>query len=441
MKSQSIQFQRKRKFLIVLPLLVFPFVTLMLWSLGVIGSPKTTSKQVVQKGFNMNLPNASPPRDSNWNKLQFYQEADKDSARYKSLLRNDPYFQLASKKKTDISNSNTQLTESTAGTDFKLSYDPYPTNRANGKDPNEEKVYKKLAELNNELNKINTPEDDGKEKALKENDGSVLVNAGEIDRLENMMQMQSSNGEDAQLNQLNGMLEKILDIQHPDRVKDKIKSQSEENKKQVFPVTVNSEPVQISLLENRHVIEKNVLDDTSRSSNYQFEKNAFYSLIENGISDEVQTDIRATIPETQTLVNGATVKLCLSHDIYIQGVLIPKGGFVFGTASLNIERLTIDISSIQYKNSIFPVALSVYDMDGILGIYMPGAITRDVAKQSTDQAIQSLSIATLDPSIGAQAASAGIQAVKALIGKKVKLVKVTVRSGYEVLLRDRNKQN
>lgn len=389
----------------------------------------------------MNLPNASPPRDSNWNKLQFYQEADKDSARYKSLLRSDPYFQLASKKKTAIPDSNAQLTESTVGTDFKLSYDPYPTNRANGNDPNEEKVYKKLAELNNELNKINAPEHDEKEKVLKENDRSALVDTGEIDRLENMMQqMQSSDGEDAQLSQLNGMLEKILDIQHPDRIKDKIKSQSEANKKEVFPVAVNSDPVQISLLESRLPQERSVLGDALRSINYQVEKNAFYSLTEDGFSDDVHTDIRATIPETQTLVSGATVKLCLSDDVYIQGIFIPKGGFVFGTASLNSERLTIDISSIQYKNSIFPVALSVYDMDGMQGIYIPGAITRDVAKQSTDQAIQSLSIATLDPSLGAQAASAGIQAAKALIGRKVKMVKVTVRSGYEVLLRDVNKQ-
>ena len=76
------------------------------------------------------------------------------------------------------------------------------------------------------------------------------------------------------------------------------------------------------------------------------------------------------------------------------------------------------------------------DLDGIAGIYIPGAITRDVAKQSTDQAIQSIRLASLDPSVGAQAASAGIQAAKSLIGRKVKLVKVTVKAGYRVLLRD-----
>ncbi|HRQ48982.1 MAG TPA: conjugative transposon protein TraM [Agriterribacter sp.] len=440
-QMQTIQFQRKRKFLVVLPILVFPFVTLMLWALGIVGSPKTTAKQVVQKGFNMDLPDASPPKDSNWNKLQFYQEADKDSARYRTMMRNDPYFHLSHKKEASLPDSNIQLTESIVGNGFKPKYDPYPTLPVNGKDPNEEKVYKKLEELNSELNKINTSGQDEKENTVGLKSSSSPVNTDDIDRLESMMQqMQSSESDDPQLSQLNGMLEKILDIQHPDRVKDKIKSRSELNKSQVFPVTVNNDPVQVSLLENKRYTERDVLSDTLRTSNYQIEKNAFYSLTEDGLANEVQTDIRATIPETQTLVSGATVKLRLSDDIYIGGILISKGEFVFGTASLNGERLLIAISSIQYKNSIFPVALSVYDIDGMQGIYMPGAITRDVAKQSTDQAIQSLSIATLDPSLGAQAASAGIQAAKSLIGKKVKLVKVTVRSGYEVLLRDDNKR-
>jgi len=44
--------------------------------------------------------------------------------------------------------------------------------------------------------------------------------------------------------------------------------------------------------------------------------------------------------------------------------------------------------------------------------------------------------------LGAQAASAGIETARDLISKKVKLVKVTVKAGYQVLLRDeKQKQN
>ncbi len=117
-------------------------------------------------------------------------------------------------------------------------------------------------------------------------------------------------------------------------------------------------------------------------------------------------------------------------------MLDTKGTFVFGAASLNGERLNIQINSIRYKNSLFPVQLFVVDMDGIEGVYIPGAITRDVAKGSADRAVQGVGFTTLDPSLGAQAANAGIEAAKTLLSKKAKLVKVTVKAGYQVLLRD-----
>jgi conjugative transposon TraM protein len=140
------------------------------------------------------------------------------------------------------------------------------------------------------------------------------------------------------------------------------------------------------------------------------------------------------------LVNGAVVKLRLLNDLYINGSLIPKGNFVFGIASLNGERLEVEINSIRYNQSLYPVKLEVYDIDGLPGIYIPGAITRDVAKQSVDNTLQLMELSTMDPSLKAQATAAGIGAAKTLLSKKVKQVKVMVKAGYKVLLRDKNIQ-
>lgn len=142
------------------------------------------------------------------------------------------------------------------------------------------------------------------------------------------------------------------------------------------------------------------------------------------------------VHENQTIVTGSTIKLRLLNDIKVNGMVIPKDSFVYGAASLDGERLGVKIGSIRYRNSIFPVELVVFDLDGLDGIRIPGAITRDVAKQSADRSLQAIGMTSLDPSIGAQAAGAGIEAVKSLVGKKVKLVKVMVKAGYSVLLRD-----
>ncbi|MFT3749149.1 MAG: conjugative transposon protein TraM [Agriterribacter sp.] len=440
--THSTKFLRQRKFSTMLPLLVFPFMTFLLWSIGLIGSTETKAQTTSTKGFNMNLPEPISNKDSTWNKLRFYEQADKDSARYRSLLKNDPYYSpgtLGNRAFRDDSVSETRASLDLHSKKGRV-YDPFPKELQQNKDLNEEKVYHKLSQLNAAMNKDDQREKDNllHDKYLV--DANVSVNSTDVDRLENMMKTMQGNDNAAnpEMDQINGMLEKILDIQHPDRIKEKLQEQSEKHKGQVFAVSAKTDDNNISLLQSK----QNITDrDTLKQIALRLQ-NGFYALENDARENEASpAAVAAHIPETQILVNGATVRLQLSGDIYINGLHLPKDQFVYGLASLNGERLAIHITSIRYQNTILPVDLSVYDLDGMEGIFVPGAITRDVAKQSSDQAIQSMSLATLDPSLGAQAASAGIQAAKSLIGKKIKLLKVTVKSGYQVLLRDNNQKN
>lgn len=426
-KTHSQKFLRQRKFFVVLPLLVLPFMTLLFWALGG-GKVTNANAQQAQQGFNMQLPGANLKDDKPLDKLSYYEKAASDSLKLQQLMENDPYY--TRRTNTGIhQNLDTSLTTYNKGSRRSSTIN----HSAVYADPNETKVNRKLAELDAALNKTSAPEVNSENNVSKRNPGNTSVNGDDIDRLEQMMQtMNQKDGGDPEMQQLNGMLEKILDVQHPDRVSEKIKHASEVRKGQVFAVAVNNGNNSISLLDNSGA--KNYRNNTSL--HFSTQSNDFYSLDEGPSLNDSLNSIPAVIHETQALVNGSTVKLRLVNDIYISGILIPKDNFIFGTADLNGERLGIKINSIRYRNSLFPVALSAYDMDGMSGIYIPGAITRDVAKQSADRAAQQIGFPTLDPSIGAQAASAGIEAAKTLISRKVKLVKVTVKAGYQILLRD-----
>lgn len=423
---------RQRNFLLVFPVLVLPFITFLLWSVGVIGQKERKLIVKQQSGFKMDLPDAVNTKDSNWNKLQFYEQADKDAASRRKQLRGDPYY------KTPAESETADIINTTPGTgrgdrEGRYSYDPYPAPSPGKVDPNEEKVYRKLAQLNEELKVQQEKEPPKAEKQEKEKAG-VSVNSEDIDRLEGMMQMmQSGNeGEDKEMQEIHGVLEKLLDIQHPERVKDRISAQSLQNKRQVFTVAAAETRAAFTRLDDHR---KSMRADTAPV--FRLPGRGFYSL-EDQLASPVQNNtIRAIIPKTQSLVTGAVVQLQLTSDIVIAGVWIPKDQFIYGTASLNGERLQIVITSIRYGNNILPVELSVFDLDGLEGIYIPGSINRDVAKQSGDQAIQSFGLGSLDPSIAAQATSAGIQAAKTLIGRKAKLVRVNVREGYQVFLKDK----
>ena len=428
MQQLSTKLTRQRKFLMVLPLMVIPFLTLAFWALGGGKGTDSDTAKGVQSGLNLELPGAIFNGDKAIDKLGYYEKAASDSAKLQELIKNDPYF-----KKPDAGMDTLLMT----GMDnHAFTANPYlvkpGSNNAyyNYKDPNETKVYQKLAQLNTALNEV--PVDNkAMESPYPYSINQPALRSAEADRLEQMMEGMNNNAgntDDAEMNQLNGMLEKILDIQHPERISEKLKEKSEVNKGNVFPVTSGMSKTIISLLDTGH-------QNSPGSSDV-----AFYQLSDEAASISTQNGIEARVHESQVLVNGAIIKIRLIDDVYVNGVLIPKDNFVYGNVALNNERLEVSIHSIRYGNSLFPVKLAVYDLDGLPGIHIPGAITRDVAKQSTDNALQSVALSSLDPSIGAQAASAGIETAKSLLIKKVRLVKVQVKAGYKILLIDNNQQ-
>lgn len=147
----------------------------------------------------------------------------------------------------------------------------------------------------------------------------------------------------------------------------------------------------------------------------------------------------AIIANEQQIQNGTMVKLELGSSIGVNNVRIPVGTYLYGIARFDNERLQVHIPSIRLGNQLLPVSLSVYDMDGLEGIYVPASLNREVVKESADHAIQSSGVAGYGLSLSTQAAAAGIGAAKSLFSKRVKQVRVTLGAGYKLLLRD-NKQ-
>ena len=414
---------RQRKFLLVFPLLVLPFLTMGFWALGGGKAQRAETLSTVNKGFNLNLPDAHL-NDKLMDKMSYYDQAQLDSNKYQELVRNDPNYQRLLGTGTDgdlPGEENDAIIPSK-----QLNTSLYGSQGHN--DPSTEKIYRKLADLDKEMNRQMHPptgQDDhrGHQRTGVRGNSDLPVNSPDVERLEEMIHaMNESTGEDPELKQLDGMLDKILAVQHPERMQEKPEQASKAYDGKVFAVTSQEKNNSITLLDNGYV------STTSA--------NGFYSLPGAPDIENTQNAIQAVIHETQTITDGSTVKLRLVNDVFINGMHIPQDHFVFGIASLRGERLSIEINSIRYNRSLYPVQLSVYDMDGLGGIYIPGAITRDVAKQSADRSLQSLGLSTLDPSWGAQAASAGIATAKTLLSRKIKLVKVTVKAGYRVLLRD-----
>ena len=381
------KFKKQRKFLVVMPLLVIPFLLFAFYSMGGgEGTQKSSTAKAAGMGFNTQLPQAQfDKKDAGMNKLAFYKKADEDSVKKNESLRQDPYHSLS------MDTISCRPLKSPG-----LAFDP----RAN-------ELIKKLDQLKQSVQQPHmlvhhtlTQAYSFTEDTVRHTSGRTLTPgltgtaaASNISKLEAILRATSVTDTpktDPQLAQLSKMLDKVLQIQR-------------------------NEP---NTLPDRH--------NAAEASKVKTEP----------LNDSSSNAIPAIVQENQTLVAGATIALRLPEESIIDRIRIPRDELVYGVVSINNDRMLIHINSIRFRQSIYFTALQVYDMDGLPGIHIPDMLNRDVAKESADQGVNSMDLAAFEPGIGAQAANAGIQAAKSLISRKVRLVRVSVRAGYQVLLRN-----
>ncbi len=405
MKENAVM--RKGRRMLVLPLLVIPFLTLGFYAIGGGKRKGNLEKKTDNGGLNLSLPNASQREEKLMDKLGFYDQAKRDSAKKAEWMKSDPYY-----KKPATEPVTAELEQLTASAASKYNQRLKVSPNEAGQVKPEDQVLQRLSLLQKELKKNSTSADRGANDYGYPRSRPEL--SDDVEKLEALMnRMGHGHEEDPEIKQLSAVMDKILDVQHPARVKERLKDKATQEAAKV--VAVSAHPPGDSI------------------------PKGFYGL-EPGDAGKTSNAIEAVVNENQVLVNGAVIKLRLLQDVYAGGQQIPAGTFLFGVAGLNGERLEVEIQSIRSGNSLFPVKLEVYAMDGLPGIHIPGAITRDVAKQSADNSLQMMELASMDPSLKAQAATAGINTAKALFSRKVKGVRVTVKAGYKVMLKDKDIQ-
>ncbi len=149
--------------------------------------------------------------------------------------------------------------------------------------------------------------------------------------------------------------------------------------------------------------------------------------------------IAAVIAGNQSVTNGQSVKLRTTEPMWIGNRLIPRNTTVVGAARLQDERLEIEITSIETNGSIYEVELKVYDSDGQEGINIPNSMESDALHEiGANMGSTMGSSINISTDAGAQIASdvgrGLINGVSQYLTKKMRTVKVHLKSGYRVML-------
>lgn len=168
-----------------------------------------------------------------------------------------------------------------------------------------------------------------------------------------------------------------------------------------------------------------------------------------GVKNSRSKLIMAIIDENIKAVDGSRVRLRLLEDIEIEGETVPKGTYIYVTMSgFGQQRVKGSIESIFFDEEIMKVNLSLYDTDGLEGLYVPQSSFRENKQEILSSAMSggnNLFDQTTSTSgikgWASQAVTNASQRVMQALGKAAKKNSVKLKYGTRVYLMDTSKSD
>ena len=158
--------------------------------------------------------------------------------------------------------------------------------------------------------------------------------------------------------------------------------------------------------------------------------------------------IKAIIDEDIKAVDGSRVRLRLLDDIEIGSVVMPKGSYIYAIMSgFGSQRVKGSVKSLLYKDELIKVSLSIYDTDGLEGLYVPSSSVRETSKEVASSAMSgniSMNQGSYDNSLaqwGMQAIQNAYQRTTNAISKSIKKNSAKLKYGTFVYLVNGKEKN
>ena len=151
--------------------------------------------------------------------------------------------------------------------------------------------------------------------------------------------------------------------------------------------------------------------------------------------------IKAIIDENVKATDGSRVRLRLLDDVEINEHVVKRGTYLYATMSgFSSQRVKGSISSIMVDDELVKVNLSLYDTDGMEGLYVPSSQFRETTKDVASGAVSgnmNMGTSGTGSSLsqwGMQAVQNAYQKTSSAIGKAIKKNKVKLKYGTFVYI-------
>jgi len=390
---------KRNKPLLFLPLVLSPFIVLIFYVLG--GGEKQEKEEQKQKekqtakGANYTLPDADKS-------VAIYDKMDNYSSKKEVTTSHD--YNIAGE--TDSTNEETLTEES-------LSEEKLLSGKRN--------LYKTdpVPELNADVSTNLMAHIRQKEKKVRED-------------LENSQAEVKSQNKDAAANQ-----------------DEKDKRDSNDPKKSTAIAPTGIEELDKVFRQNSRLAKQNdslnirLKETSAKNEKLEVEKSKRSTLEKGGKSGFKPKDtaipvIEAEVYETTTVLTGNRVKLRLLEEAWLNGVKIPVNTFLYGICEVSNERLQIEVLQIPIGEKFVPVEVTVCDLDGLPGLYVPDNASRKVAKEVGSSANTSSMFGVSNNPLTYMGMQAADRTAQSLL-KMIRIKKVTIKKNTLVYLINKSK--
>jgi len=180
--------------------------------------------------------------------------------------------------------------------------------------------------------------------------------------------------------------------------------------------------------------------DSAFAADWSQTKNrGFYTA---GSTEEVvqpKNSIKACVHEAQTVVGETGVRLRLLEPAKTPQRTIPKGTIITANAKFQNGRLQLKVTSVELEGNIIPVDITIYDLDGQQGLYVPyspemNALTEMAGNMSQTGGTSVMLTQNAGQQVAADLSRGVVQGISGYFAKKVRTPKVTLKAGYQVFL-------
>ncbi len=153
--------------------------------------------------------------------------------------------------------------------------------------------------------------------------------------------------------------------------------------------------------------------------------------------------VKAIIDESTKGYLGTRIRIRLLEDVYVGEKRIPKGTLLYSLISgFKDQRVLLHVVSIFQKGELLPVNLSIYDMDGMEGLYVPNSQFKEMIREMGTTTVQGNNLNTSQQSFYSSLFSNVFQSTSNSLASLIRKNKAKVKyNTYIYLINKKERQN